>query len=652
MAEAVTDAAAKLQLADAQGAPADNGAKLQLDEETGEWVSKGELKKRLAKRAKRAAKEKNKDTKDAAADAQPAAPKKPKEKTEEVIDTDLMFKAGFLAEVKRERAEKYGEEPVFTRFPPEPNGFLHIGHAKAIAVNFGFARYHGGKCYLRFDDTNPEAEEEIYFTAIEEMVRWLGFEPYKITYSSDHFDRLYQLAEKLIELDKAYVCSCEEEDLKLQRGGEKGESPRFRCKHAEQTVEENLQKFRDMRDGKYKPREAFLRMKQDITDGNPQMWDLAAYRVLNKPHHRTGDKWKIYPTYDFTHCLCDSFEGITHSLCTTEFVQSRVSYEWLNQQLVEFQPMQREYGRLSISGSVLSKRKLKELVDKKLVRGWDDPRLYTLIAVRRRGVPPGAILEFVNELGVTTSNSIIQMTRFEQTIRRYLERTVPRLMLVLDPVAVVIEDADEFDGTDVTVPFSPKNPAMGDHRIKFTKTVFIDRSDFREVDSKDYFRLAPGKTVGLLQAPFPIKATSYTTGDDGKVTEIRAVFDRETKKPKTFIQWVPAESAGSRKCEVRIHNALFRSENPAAAAGGYLNDINPDSEIIYPNAIIESGFDEVRRRAPWPEAAGEDKLGKGGPESVRFQAMRVAYFAMDSDSTDDKIVLNRIVSLKEDKEKS
>jgi len=354
------------------------------------------------------------------------------------------------------------------------------------------------------------------------------------------------------------------------------------------------------------------------------MWDLAAYRVLDKPHHRTGDKWRIYPTYDFTHCLCDSFENITHSLCTTEFILSRVSYEWLNQQLVEFQPMQREYGRLSISGTVLSKRKLKELVDKKYVRGWDDPRLYTLIAVRRRGVPPGAILEFVNELGVTTSNSIIQIARFEQTIRRYLERTVPRLMLVLDPVPVVIEDAEE---TEVTVPFSPKNPAMGDHTIKFTKTVYIDRTDFREVDSKDYFRLAPGKTVGLLNAPFLIKATSFTKDEaSGKVTEIRAVYDRETKKPKTYIQWVGDEGSGSRKCEVRIYNQLFKSENPASAEGGYLNDLNPESEVVYPDARIESGFDEVRRRAPWPEAAGEDKLGKGGPESVRFQAMRVAYF--------------------------
>lgn len=641
--DAVTDAAANLKL---DAAAADNAPKLQLDEETGEMVSKGELKKRLAKRAKKASKEKNKDAKAAQPDA---APKKPKEKTEDApLDPEAMFKQGFLNDVYNERPVK----PVMTRFPPEPNGFLHIGHAKAIAVNFGFAKYHGGNCYLRFDDTNPEAEEEIYFTAIEEMVRWLGFTPYKITYSSDNFQKLYDLAEKLINLDKAYVCHCSDEDIKLQRGGEKGASPRFRCKHAEQTPEHNLEEFRAMRDGKYKPREAFLRMKQDITDGNPQMWDLAAYRVLDKPHHRTGDKWKIYPTYDFTHCLCDSFEGITHSLCTTEFILSRVSYEWLNKQLVEFQPMQREYGRLSISGTVLSKRKLKELVDKKYVRGWDDPRLYTLIAVRRRGVPPGAILEFVNELGVTTNNSIIQIARFEQTIRRYLERTVPRLMLVLDPVPVVIEDADDSDGLELDVPFSPKNPAMGSHKVKFTKTVYIDRSDFREVDSKDYFRLAVGKSVGLLQAPYPIKATSFTKDEaTGKITEIRAVFDRENKKPKTYIQWCGAGDS-SRKCEVRVHNQLFKSENPAAAEGGYLSDINPESEIIYPDALIESGIDEVKRRAPWPEAAGESELGKGGPESVRFQAMRVAYFAVDSDSTDDKIVLNRIVSLKEDKEKS
>lgn len=372
-----------------------------------------------------------------------------------------------------------------------------------------------------------------------------------------------------------------------------------------------------MRDGKYKPREAFLRMKQNIEDGNPQMWDLPAYRILDAEHYRTGDKWKIYPTYDFTHCLCDSFEGITHSLCTTEFIQSRVSYEWLNKTLEVYEPMQREYGRLSITGTVLSKRKIQKLVDGGYVRSWDDPRLYTLIGIRRRGVPPGAILEFVNELGVTTAPTNIQLARFDQTVRRYLERTVPRLMLVLDPVPVIIEDSEELE---LDVPFS-KNPAMGSHKVKFTKTVYIERSDFREVDDPNYYRLAPGKTVGLLQVPYPIKATSFTKDGD-KVKEIRAVFDKETKKPKTYIHWV---GSGSREVEVRIHNPLFKSEKPDNAEGGFLNDINAHSEEIWPKALIEEGFDEVRRRAPWPEAAGESELGKGGLESVRFQAMRVAY---------------------------
>ncbi|QSZ34402.1 hypothetical protein DSL72_005994 [Monilinia vaccinii-corymbosi] len=608
-------------------------AKLQLDEETGEMVSKAELKKRLAKRAKKAAQA---QAKAAAPPKEAAAPKPKKAEETKAAEPSNVFAQGFLSEVYKERPVK----PVFTRFPPEPNGYLHIGHAKAIAVNFGFAKYHGGQCYLRFDDTNPEAEEEKYFTAIKEMVSWLGFTPYKITHSSDNFDKLYEKAEELINLGGAYVCHCGDAEIKAQRGGE-ARGPRFRCEHANQSIEENLRKFRAMRDGEYKPREAFLRMKQNIEDGNPQMWDLAAYRVLDAKHHLTGDKWKIYPTYDFTHCLCDSFENITHSLCTTEFILSRVSYEWLNSTLKVYEPMQREYGRLSITGTVLSKRKLKKLVDDQYVRGWDDPRLYTLIGIKRRGVPPGAILEFINELGVTTAPTNIQLARFDQSVRKYLELTVPRLMLVLDPVPVVIEDAEELE---LDIPFSPKVPAMGSHKVKLTKTVYIERGDFREVDSKDYFRLAPGKSVGLLHIPYPVKAVSFSKDGD-KVTEIRAVYDKEGKKPKTYIHWV---AEGSKNVEVRIFNSLFKSEKPDDAEGGFLNDINPDSEEVWPNAVIESGFDEVRRRAPWPEAAGESELGKGGPESVRFQAMRVAYMAMDSDSTDDKIILNRIVSLKED----
>lgn len=316
-------------------------------------------------------------------------------------------------------------------------------------------------------------------------------------------------------------------------------------------------------------------------------------------------------------------------MCTTEFILSRVSYEWLNKTLGVYEPMQREYGRLSLSGTVLSKRKILKLVEDNYVRGWDDPRLYTLMAIKRRGVPPKAILDFVNELGVTTSATVIDIARFEQSVRGYLEQTVPRLMLVLDPIPLVIEDIGDLEDTDVTIPFSPKNPEMGSHTVKFSKTVYIDRSDFREVDSKDYFRLAPGKTVGLFKAPFPIKATSFTKDNaTGKVTEVRAVLDRETKKPKTYIQWVGA--TGSRPCEVRIYNPLFKSDNPSAVEGGFLSDINPDSEVVYPNAVIESGIDEVKRRAPWPEAAGESELGKGGLESVRFQGMRVAYFVSSS----------------------
>ncbi|PHH52378.1 putative glutamine--tRNA ligase [Ceratocystis fimbriata CBS 114723] len=629
-------------------------AKLVLDEETGEMVSKNELKKRMQKRSKKAAAAQHKAK--AAAEKKPEGAKanKPAKKeateAESPLDPDAMFKQGFLADVFNIRPMK----PVITRFPPEPNGYLHLGHAKAIAINFGFARYHGGKTILRFDDTNPDAEEEKYFTAIKEMITWLGFQPAAITHSSDNFQKLYDLAEKLIDLGKAYVCHCDAAAIKIQRGGENGSIPRTRCEHAETDKAVNLAKFRDMRDGKYAPQTAVLRMKQDIVNNNPQMWDLAAYRIpKNQTHHvRTGDKWKIYPTYDFTHGLCDSFENITHSLCTTEFVLSRESYEWLNTSLGVYEPMQREYGRLNVAGTVMSKRALRTLVEQGYVRGWDDPRLYTLIAIRRRGIPPGAILSFINELGVTTAKSVIQIARFEQAVRKYLETTVPRLMLVLDPVPLVIEDIGDLENTELELPFSPKDPKMGSHKVTLSKTLYIDRSDFREEDSKGYFRLAPNKSVGLLQLPFPVKAVSYSKDEaTGKVTEIRAVFDRDGKKPKTYIQWV---GAGARPAEVRIYKQLFKSDDPMTLKEGYLSDINPDSETIWPAALVESGIADIKQRAPWPATEGEQKKASAegvtapAPETVRFQGMRVAYFAMDPDSTEEKLVLNQIVSLKED----
>jgi len=599
---------------------------------------------------------------------QPKPPKEPKPqaakpakpaKTEPVVpmDPEAMFKEGWLAAVRRERPD---DEPVVTRFPPEPNGYLHIGHSKAIAINFGFAKFWGGKCNLRYDDTNPEAEEEVYFTAIEDIVRWLGFDPALITYSSDFFDNLYELAEKLITLDGAYVCHCTDEELKDQRGGTdvKNKHERYACPHRSRPIEESLSEFRAMRDGKYRPKEAFLRMKQDLTDGNPQMWDLVAYRVLEKPHHRTGDKWRIYPTYDFTHCLCDSFEGITHSLCTTEFILSRVSYEWLNNTVdVPHKPMQREYGRLNVTGTVLSKRKIKKLVDEKIVNGWDDPRLYTLVALRRRGIPPGAILSFVNELGVTTAKINIQIKRFEQSVRKYLESTVPRLMVVLDPIPVIIDDLLDDHYEEFENGFGPKDVDMGSHKLPFAKTVYIDRDDFREEDSKDFFRMAPGKPVGLLKVPYPVVATSFKKDEaTGLVTEIHAKYDKpaegeKIKKPKAYIHWVAKapEHGSPINCEVRVFQPLFKSENPDAVEPSFMADLREDSLNLYPNAVAEVGLKEIREKAPWPEEAGEKKGGCGF-ESVRFQAMRTGYFCLDKDTdgTPGKVVLNRIVGLKED----
>ncbi|OJD24045.1 glutamine-tRNA ligase [Blastomyces percursus] len=591
-------------------------------------------------------------------------------------DPDQMFKTGFLADVYQEKpiGGSSGVDKVFTRFPPEPNGYLHIGHSKAITINFGFARFHGGACYLRFDDTNPKGEEERYIESIEELVRWLGFKPLRVTYSSDYFDRLYELAETLIQKDKAYVCHCTENEIKAQRGvdaaaGTKGKA-RYACPHRGRPVAESLAEFRAMQGGKYRAQQAVLRMKQDLANGNPQMWDITAYRVVEDDeggfckHLRTGDKWKIYPSYDFTHCLCDSFENITHSLCTTEFELSRESYEWLCDALEVYKPMQREYGRLNMNGTVLSKRKLITLISGKYVKDWDDPRLFTLVGLRRRGIPPGAILSFVNELGVTKANTTIETHRFERSVRVYLESTVPRLMLVLDPIRVLIENLPSDYVEMVEIPFS-KDPNYGTHSVPFTNTVYIDRSDFRETASENFYRLSPGVSVGLMKVPFPITATSYESDPTtGRVTIVRAKYEipeegSPRKKPKSYIHWVAHSPAhGSPiKAEVHIFHQLFKSTNPLSHPDGYLADINPNSEEIFPNSLIDIGFNEVKERAPWPAdpATKDNEIGDGtgtprpnGPESVRFQGMRVAYFCEDKDSTTEKVVLNRIVTLKED----
>lgn len=589
-----------------------------------------------------------------------------------------MFSEGFLGAL-----HKVGENPqaypelmdahlkavngkVQTRFPPEPNGFLHIGHSKAILVNFGYAKYHDGVCYLRFDDTNPAKEEDIYFESIKSMVSWLGFAPWKITYSSDYFDQLYELAEKLIQVGKAYVDHSTAEEIQAQRGIVEGKAggQRRESKWASQTVEENLTKFRAMRDGQYKSGEATLRMKQDLVNSNnPQMWDLIAYRIIEKPHPRTGDKWRIYPTYDFTHCLVDSFENITHSLCTTEFYLSRQSYEWLCDALHVFRPAQREYGRLNITGTVLSKRKIAKLVEDKYVRDWNDPRLFTLEAIKRRGVPPGAILSFISTLGVTRNDSNIQLVRFESAVRKYLEDVTPRLFFILDPVEVVLENLPDDYEEFYEIPFkNGKNSEYfgANRKVVFTKSIFIDRADFRDTDSKEFFRLTPSQPVGLIKVPYAIKVNRVETdATTGKVTKIYAHYAKENGKPKTFIHWLansPKHNSPLKIEETRIHNALFKSENPSAHPEGFLKDINPDSEIVLRNTIIEPNFLEIKKHSPYNIPHEDDEFNvKEKPnaiESVRFQGMRVGYFALDLDSTQDKLILNRIVSLKEDSAKN
>ncbi|RLV92492.1 Glutamine--tRNA ligase [Spathaspora sp. JA1] len=578
-----------------------------------------------------------------------------------------MFSEGFLGDL-----HKPGEEPqmypellgphhdfikgkVHTRFPPEPNGYLHIGHSKAIMVNFGYAQFNKGNCYLRFDDTNPEAEEEVYFNSIKDMVKWLGYKPWKITYSSDYFDQLYALAIKLIENDKAYICHCTAEEVKINRGMKEDGTlggARKACIHRSQSIEHNLTEFTNMKDGKYNVGEATLRMKQDLESDSPQMWDLVAYRVLNTPHHRTGDKWKIYPTYDFTHCLVDSLENITHSLCTTEFILSRQSYEWLCDALYVYRPPQREYGRLNITGTIMSKRKIAKLVNEKYVRGWDDPRLYTLEGIKRRGVPPGAILSFINTLGVTTSTTNIQVVRFESAVRNYLDQTTPRLMMVLNPIEVIIDNLPEDFSLDIEIPYKPGKgeEKFGYRKVKFSNKIYIDANDVRfEAADSNYFRLAPGQPVGLIKVPYNVSFKSVEKVGD--ITRVHVNYESENhKKPKTYIQWVPQDSA-IHVDQVRIYNQLFNSENPSAHPDGYLNDINPDSEHLITNAVIEPSFKEVETKSPLnieiPGSEFNIKEEKGA-NTVRFQALREGYFCVDKDSDDKKLILNRIVTLKED----
>ncbi|KAI3913726.1 hypothetical protein MKW98_011787 [Papaver atlanticum] len=503
---------------------------------------------------------------------------------------------------------------VFTRFPPEPNGYPHIGHAKAMFVNFGLAKERGGCCYTS-DDTNPDAEKNEYIDHIEEIVQWMGWEPFKITYTSDYFQVLYDYAVGLIKRGHAYVDHQSAEEIKVSRENKRNSPWRDR------PIEESLKLFNDMKMGLIEENKATLRMKQDMQSDNFNMYDLIAYRIKVTPHPRTGDKWCIYPSYDYAYCIVDSIENITHSLCTLEFETRRASYYWLLDALRLYQPYVWEYSRLNITNAVMSKRKLNKLVTEKWVDGWDDPRLMTLAGLRRRGVSATAI------------NTIIRGDRLEYHIREDLNKTAARQMVVLHPLKVVITNLDNKTISYLDAkkwPDAQTDDASAFYKVPFTNAVYIERSDFRTKDSKDYYGLAPGKSV-LLRYAYPIKCTEVIYSDDGQtVKEILAEYDvSKNTKPKGVLHWVAQPSPGvdPLRVEVRLFDKLFISENPAELEE-FLTDLNPESKEVIPEAFAVSSL---------RDAAVGDK----------FQFERLGYFAVDPDSSQEKLVFNRTVTLRD-----
>ncbi|MBS3757633.1 MAG: glutamine--tRNA ligase/YqeY domain fusion protein [Desulfobacterales bacterium] len=524
------------------------------------------------------------------------------------------------------------EGRVVTRFPPEPNGYLHIGHAKSICLNFGFAEEFGGTCHLRFDDTNPSKENVTYVESIKEDVRWLGFDwDAHLYFSSDYFDRLYEYAISLIKLGKAYVDSLAPEEIRAYRGTltEPGKESPYR----QRSVEENLDLFQRMAAGEFEEGECVLRAKIDMAAANIIMRDPTLYRIRKRSHHRTNDKWCIYPMYDFAHCLSDSIERITHSICTLEFENNRELYDWILDTLGIYHPQQIEFARLNLSYTVLSKRKLIELVDGGFVDGWDDPRMPTISGFRRRGYTPGAIRNFCDRIGVAKRDSMVDLALLEHCIREDLNKHAPRFMGVLRPLRVVIENYPAGETESLEAINNPEDERMGTRLIPFSRELYIEREDFMEDPPKKFFRLAPGREVRLRYAYF-ITCTGIVRDENGEIAELRCTYDPATRggdapdgrKVKSTLHWVSADHAVNG--EVRLYNHLFTVENPAAAED-FKAVLNPDSLEILGKAKLE------------PALAG---LGIGEP----CQFERLGYFCKDLKySTADQPVFNRVVTLRD-----
>ncbi len=545
----------------------------------------------------------------------------------------LMAEAGrdFIRDIIQSDLDSRRHTGVVTRFPPEPNGYLHIGHDKSICLNFGVAQEFGGRCHLRFDDTNPTKEEQEYIDAIKRDVRWLGFDwGDHLYHASDYFEQLYAWAEHLIHNGLAYVDDQSQEEIRARRGTltEPGQNSPFRNR----TVEENLDLFRRMRAGEFPDGTRVLRAKIDMASGNINLRDPVLYRILHASHPRTGTAWSIYPSYDFAHGQSDAIERITHSLCTLEFEDHRPLYDWFLEHLpVPSRPRQYEFARLNLAYTVLSKRVLTGLVRERHVSGWDDPRMPTLAGLRRRGVPPAAIRDFVKRIGVAKANSMVDVGMFEHSVREVLNRTALRRMAVLNPLKVVIENYPEGPGEMLEAVNHPDDASAGTRPIRFTRELYVEREDFMETPPKKFFRLSPGREVRLRYAYF-ITCREVVKNADGEVTELRCTYDPATRggnapdgrKVQATLHWVSATESVA--AEVRLYNQLFKSAEPNA--GNFAADLNPSSLEILTGCRLEPAL-----------AAGN------AAEPVQFE--RQGYFVRDPDSAPGALVFNRTVGLRD-----
>jgi len=544
--------------------------------------------------------------------------------------------SNFLRDVIIEdlKTKKFGDAVVQTRFPPEPNGYLHIGHAKAICLDFGLADEFGGKTNLRFDDTNPEKEETEYVESIMEDVRWLGFEWERLCYASDYFDQLYEWALQLIKAGKAYVDDLSAELIRDYRGTltEPGRNSPYR----DRSVEENLDLFQRMRAAEFPDGSRVLRAKIDMASRNLNMRDPVMYRILHAEHHRTGAKWCIYPMYDYAHGQSDSIERVTHSMCTLEFADHQPLYRWYIEQLGIFPSEQTEFDRLNLTYTLLSKRKLLQLVRDGHVRGWDDPRMPTLSGIRRRGYPPEAIRNFVTQAGVSRTNGITDFAMLEHFVREDLNRRTPRVMAVLWPLKLVIDNYPEGQTEECEAVNNPEDPAAGTRKVPFSRVLYIEQDDFREVPPKGYFRLSPGREVRLRYGYF-VTCTNVVKDGNGEVIEIHCSYDPATRggnsppdgrKVKATIHWVSAAHAIDG--EVRLYDKLFTKPDPSRVEEGqdFTANLNPNSLEVISSAKLEPSLAAA--------AAG-----------ARYQFERLGYFCVDPDSAPGKLVFNRTVALKD-----